>query len=102
MCLLLATNTGRGYKCFDFLDAKVVSVDSLEARRPGVSAAIERQLEGRISDPVPVAFLICDANGPIDLSTITYGYDITLPFLDLSFEDAKACLREHIANRIRA
>jgi hypothetical protein len=98
----LARHTGRTYRCFDFLDAKVTSCETLEHLRPGISAALERQLVGRVSSPVPIAFLVCDDNGPIDISTITYGFDITQPIEEISAEDAKKYLREYITRKIQS
>jgi hypothetical protein len=100
VCLRLTRKSGRGYRRFEYLDSKVVTWQSLEVRRPGISAALERQLEGRSNDPVPIATLVCDADGPFDLSTVTYGFNIDIPPLDISFEDAKACLQEYITSNI--
>jgi hypothetical protein len=80
-----------------FLSAAIVSLDDLEERRAGIKDAVHIQvLSRRQDDRIPVAFLTYADGIAVDLSTVTFSFDIRrpLPFPSgTSFEVAVAHLR---------
>jgi hypothetical protein len=88
------------YKCLDFIGSGPTDLAALDVLRPGVAESVTRQIQNRPPDAIPVALLIFDTSGiPINLTTMTFSFDITLavPYpANTTAKDAEIQLQAHI------
>jgi hypothetical protein len=101
-----STKQRRSYHSFQYCSSKAVTTATLESLRPGISAALTRQIENRPIgfQAIPIALLAFDAGGrALNLSTYTFSFEIaaTPPYPPgTRIEDAEGKLRRCIAERM--
>jgi hypothetical protein len=86
------------YNSLALFSSGVVDLTSLEAYQPGIGADILSQLESHQGDAVPVALLTIGENSILlDLSAITFSFDIQTSFFPPGTDVASAELNLHWA-----